>query len=66
MIEKIVIKIGDKKIKLTVEEALQLKEDLNAMYGNEYVYYPSWPLSPSVPLYPCDDRWTYTSCGGTS
>ena len=60
MIEKIVIKIGDKKIKLTVEEALQLKEELNAMYGNECVYYPSWPLSP------CGDRWTYTLCGGTS
>ena len=60
MIEKIVIKIGDKKIKLTLEEALQLKQELNAMYKDEYVYYPSWPLSP------WDDRWTYTLCGGTS
>ena len=65
MIEKIVIKIGDKKIKLTLEEALQLKQELNAMYKDEYVYYPSWPLSPSVPLQPSYDRW-YCTCDGAS
>ena len=65
---KIVINIGDNKIKLTPGEAMELKQVLNDMYRNEYVYYPTWPqypLQPLQPLSPSYDQWIIT-CGGTS
>ena len=58
MVEKIILKIGDKKIKLTIEEALQLKQDLNDMYRDEHTYYPGWPQYPLSPPY---DRWYTTT-----
>jgi len=48
MIKKIVIEIGDKEIKLTLEEAQELKNDLDKMLGNNCGW--SWP---SV----SDDPW---------
>ena len=66
MVEKIILKIGDKKIKLTIEEALQLKQDLNDMYRDEHTYYPGWPeyypvVWPQYPLSPPYDRWYTTA-----
>ena len=55
---KIVFKIGDKKIKLTSEEAMELKQALNDMYKDEYIYYPTLPQYPLQPSY---DRWYTTA-----
>ena len=61
---KIVINIGDKKIKLTSEEAMELKQILNNMYKEEYTYYPIWPQYPLQPLQPLYGEW-YTTSGRT-
>ena len=66
---KIAFKIGKNKIKLTHEEALELRQALNDIFKD--VYYPSWPSMP-IPQYPLSpwyepscDYW-YTISGGTS
>jgi len=65
---KIVFKVGDKKIKLTHEEVLELRQALNDIFKDERVYYPTWPIPqyPLSPWYeaPCD--YWYTTSGGTS
>ena len=66
MIEKIVIKVGEKTIELTHEEVVNLRSELNQMFGQPY--YPVYPTYPSYPTYPywsgVDSRGgiTYTSC----
>jgi len=67
---KIVFKIGDNTIKLTPEEAMELKQALNDMYKEEHIYYPGWPeyypvVWPQYPLQPSYDRW-YITCDGAS
>ena len=59
---KIVFKIGDNKIKLSPEEARELKRDLDDMFKDEYIYYPTWPQYPLQPSY---DLW-YTTSDRTS
>ena len=62
---KIVINIGDNKIKLTPEEAMELKQALNDMYKEEHIYYPRWPeyypTWPQYPLQPSYREWYTTS-----
>ena len=64
---KIVFKIGGNKIELTLEEAMELKQALNDMFKDEYVYYPmpTYPLQPLYPLQPSYGEW-HTTCGGVS
>ena len=67
MIEQIKVKVGDKEIDLTLEEALALKNDLNSILGVPLILY--WPMMPS-PQAPEPFIYqpviTWTTVGGTS
>lgn len=56
-IEKIEIKMGEKIVSLTVEEAQALKRELEVLFGKETTFipapYPVYPLR-DVPTYPVD------------
>jgi len=47
MITEIKLKLGDKEIVLTQEEALELRNDLNQLLGPQFPIYPYYP-----PAYP--------------
>jgi hypothetical protein len=67
-VEKIVIKIGDKEVEYTLEEAKKLQELLNNLLGNkETIYIPiSTPYPVTVPMpYPVYPR-TYPYYPNTS
>jgi len=50
MIEKIILKIDKKEIELTIEQAKELKEELDKLFGKtKYIPYPIYP----------SDIWTY-------
>jgi hypothetical protein len=54
-ISKINIKIGDKEIPLTLEEAQELRQILDDTFGQKTVFYPSTPViieRPYVRPYP--------------
>ncbi len=59
-IEKVVIAIGKKKIDLTTEEAQQLKEALDELFGANIVTYPitvpyrPWYWEPPQPVWTSD------------
>lgn len=57
-IEKVIIKVGDKKISLTWEEVLELKKVLDRIN----LYYPCWVYSPPVITSP---TITWTSSGSS-
>lgn len=51
---KIVLKISDKEIILTEQEALELKDKLNNMFGKQDIVpypVPTYPC-PNYPIYP--------------
>ena len=57
-IKKIEIQIGKETIKLSVEQAKELKCVLNEIYAETYTYYVDRPY----PVYPTTaPYWTYTS-----
>ena len=61
MIEKIVIKIDDKKtIELNLEQAKKLKNELNELFSEpvRYYTYPDWWVYPPYPTITCG-----TTCG---
>jgi hypothetical protein len=63
-IDKIVIKIGYKELVLSPEEAKELREILNANFGEkekEYIYIPQpYPVYPLVnPWRHWEVRWDY-------
>ena len=53
MIKKIVITVGDKDIKLTMDEAKELKLELDELFGAEEPFKPI-PWLPYIPSYPCE------------
>lgn len=66
-VKSIVIKIGDKELAFSVEDARELKEALDALFGKEIIkeirdnwYYqqPSY-VQPSIP----GNGWSYTTTG---
>jgi len=67
MIESIKVKVGGKTIKLTLEEAKELKSDLELILGKEYMPAPiTEPLGwPKPPLYPHTTPFGQT-CGSIS
>ena len=66
-VEKIVIKIGDKEVEYTLEEAKKLQELLNNLLGNkETIYVPVYPTYPQpYPYYSYNVPWTITYGTGT-
>ena len=54
MIEKIILKVGEKTIELTEDEARQVWADLNPRFSQPtYVpIYPTYPASVPYPTYP--------------
>lgn len=65
-ISKINIRIGDKEIPLTLEEAQELRQILDETFGQKTVFYPSTPIYIERPR-----PWRYwkptiTTTSGTS
>jgi len=73
-ISKIELVVNDKKIELTINEAMELKDLLNKTFEKEKVEFVPYPVYPSYPVYPwwqsppytitCD-AWTTTCQGDT-
>ena len=66
MIDKIILKISERKIELTEDEARQVWADLNPRFGQPayiptYPIYPTYPTSPPWITYP----YLYSSGIGT-
>lgn len=73
-IQKIDIKIGQKTLSLTPEQAKELKQILNDMFEEKVVhehhhhserYWWNWPTYSSMPAPLPYEKWTIT-CGGIS
>jgi len=56
-IKSVEIKIGQKTIKISLEQARELKGALNDLFP-DLVYYP---IIPTCPVYPSCLPWTYTT-----
>lgn len=66
-IEKIKIRIGDKTISLSVEEAQALRDQLNHLLGeNRATWIPSLPIIIEPPYYPDAGRVWITSGDSTA
>lgn len=68
-IDRIVIRIGDKEIPLSLDEAKELKDILNRTFGAEKTVYTPAPLVvierpyyPTFPTFPNYPHW-YITCG---
>ena len=61
-IKKIEIKIGDKTLKMTIEQAMGLQAELNGRFP---VLAPTYPVItyPGYPTYPPYYEYTYTAGG---
>jgi hypothetical protein len=61
-VTKVVIRIGDKPVELTIDQARELKDALNELLGSkETVYLPSSPVIIDRPYpYPYTPYWTIT------
>lgn len=58
MIENITLKIGEKEIVLTLEEARVFYGDLYQMFGPRVTVYPTVPTIPPYPITPSiEPRW---------
>ena len=73
-ISKIELIVNDKKIELTINEAMELKDLLNKTFEKEKVEIIPYPVYPSYPVYPwwqsplytiTYDAWTTTCQGDT-
>ncbi len=65
MITKIAIKLKNKEVSLTVEEAKKLYADLNELFGKPAYYpYPVY-VEKWVPQYPPTYWWTTSDDGST-
>ena len=71
-ISKIELIVNDKKIELTINEAMELKDLLNKTFEKEKVEFVPYPVYPSYPVYPwwqvqpytiTYDAWATTSSG---
>lgn len=69
-IDKITLNIDGKKIKLTLEQAKELKEILDETFGEKTVFVSSpSPIIIERPVYQLPYTWPHwdiTWCGGTS
>lgn len=64
-IKKVVVKIGDKEISLSLDEAKELQDILNRTFGTEKtVFVPSAPVIIERPWYPTYPHWSVT-CDST-
>lgn len=60
-IKKVVVKIGDKEISLSLDEAKELQDILNRTFGTEKtVFVPSAPVIIERPWYPTYPHWSVT------
>lgn len=60
-IERITIRLGDRTLDLTLDEARDLKATLDSLLGSSPALSPTWPLTtPSLPWHPYE-----ITCGGT-
>lgn len=77
-ITAIEIRSGDRVMKLSVDEAKALYRQLDELFGERVITYPShpvyverWPWSPTPPFDPtypiitCEGRAHYPECGTT-
>ena len=72
-ISKIELIVNNKKIELTINEAMELKDLLNKTFEKEKVEFVPYPVYPSYPVYPwwqgtytiTDAAWTTTCQGDT-
>ena len=64
-LKKLTFKTGDREIELTEQEARELRNELNKLFGQPvympYPVYPTYP-SPSVPEYPFGPSYPITTC----
>ena len=62
-VEKVVLKIGDKEISLSIEEAKQLKGILSDLFGKKEIQYTPYPVVEKIPYYPRPwyeyDKWNF-------
>ena len=68
-ISKIELVVNDKKIELTINEAMELKDLLNKTFEKEKVEFVPYPVYPSYPVYPWwhdPYKITYTTEWATS
>jgi hypothetical protein len=66
-IKKVVVKIGDKEIGLSLDEAKELQDILNRTFGTEKtVFVPSAPVIIERPWYPTYPHWYVTCEANTS
>jgi hypothetical protein len=64
-IKKVVIKIKDIELSLTIDEARALKKILNDAFGDkETIYVPTYPIYPTYPTIPWQP-WIITYTTGT-
>jgi len=53
---KLTLKIGDMEVKLTEEEAIELRDKLNDLFRQKQIIYPYYPFCPycfcRYPYYP--------------
>lgn len=65
-IKKLVIKIGDKEVNLSLDEAKELQDILNRTFGGEKtIFVPTAPVIIERPWYPNYPHW-YITCDSTS
>lgn len=79
-IKKIVIKVGEKELSFSMEEAKELQNILNETFGGEKaIYFPSYPVyieverpyritspyNPYIPTWPTYTTWNTTVSDGT-
>jgi len=61
-ISRIVIRVGDTELSLSVEQARELRRVLDDVLGSKEVtlgFYPNYPAPiPIYPVYPTDPYWT--------
>ena len=49
-VSKIIVKVNDKKLKLSVKEAKRLRDTLNNLLGEKQIVYPvTYPTYPIIP-----------------
>lgn len=63
--KNVIVKIGDKEISLSLDEAKELQDILNRTFGTEKtVFVPSAPVIIERPWYPTYPHWSVT-CDST-
>jgi len=65
-IKKIVLEIKGKEHSMTIDEAKELRGELNKMFEKEIQYYPSPTVYPTYPRPYWDNGISFTNTSGSS